>query len=248
NLGEAQNIRYEKGHEHEKPDHQKSLEPAASCGKRVEPRGEPLDFVVAHGVDTDLRFIGAHALPLKRGPDVGPVKKRTQKLASILPGSLDAIRRDQLGLHSRNRQTQGAQADDKSVRDGPFKAWHLLSSSLEQAGLSYTRLFMRARACPLPRGPCRLRRGWRARQRNGTKGAVVHAHRHAICIALLHVLLDLAPSDRTGRPEERDRGTASPDRLLAGSGSACRRSGAAHLIAYLDGPDGLDRAAQRTAA
>src|SRR5207247_7317392 len=90
--------------------------------------------------------------------------------------------------------------------------------------------------------------GGRARQRNGTKGAVVHAHRHAICIALLHVLLDLAPSDRTGRPEERDRGTASPDRLLAGSGSACRRSGAARLIAYLDGPDGLDRAAQRTAA
>src|SRR5438034_2918323 len=90
--------------------------------------------------------------------------------------------------------------------------------------------------------------GGRARQRNGTKGAVVHAHRHAICIALLHVLLDLAPSDRTARPEERDRIATSPNRLLAdAAGAARRRSGTARLIAHLDAPDGLDRAAQRTA-
>src|SRR5258707_15830462 len=84
----------------------------------------------------------------------------------------------------------------------------------------------------------------RARQGNGAKGAVVHTHRHSICIAFLHVLLDLAPGDRASRPEERDRGATSPYRLVAGAaGPACRRSGT-RFIAHLDGPAGLDRPAQ----
>src|SRR5438477_7036100 len=87
----------------------------------------------------------------------------------------------------------------------------------------------------------------RARQRNGAKGAVVHAHRRSICIALLRVLFDLAAGDRASGPKERDRSATSPDRLLAGARPACRRSGAARFIAHLDDPDGLDRTAQSAA-
>src|SRR5207245_868198 len=76
----------------------------------------------------------------------------------------------------------------------------------------------------------------------------VHAHCDAICIALLHVFLDLVPGNRAFGPEERDRGATSPARLLAGAaGPARRSSGAGRFIAYLDGPDGLDRPAQSTA-
>ena len=73
----------------------------------------------------------------------------------------------------------------------------------------------------------------RARQGNGAIGAVVHAHRHSICIALLRVLFDLAAGDRASGPEERDRSATSPDRLLAGAWPACRRSGTARFIAQL---------------
>src|SRR5258707_8770583 len=45
----------------------------------------------------------------------------------------------------------------------------------------------------------------RARQGNGAKGAVVHTHRHSICIAFLHVLLDLAPRSEEHTSELQSR-------------------------------------------
>src|SRR6266480_3025994 len=74
----------------------------------------------------------------------------------------------------------------------------------------------------------------RARPRNRAKGAVVHAHGHSICIALLHVLLDIAPGDRVSRPEKRGHGATSPYCLVGGA--ACRRPGTARFIAHLAGP------------
>ena len=75
----------------------------------------------------DSLLVGTHAAPLKRGPDVGPVKKRTEKLARKLrlQGGFDPVRCNQLGLRGRNRHTQGAQADDENACDGPVEAWHL---------------------------------------------------------------------------------------------------------------------------
>src|SRR2546423_8239532 len=84
----------------------------------------------------------------------------------------------------------------------------------------------------------------RARQRNGAKGAVVHAHRHSICIALLRVLFDLSAGDRASGPKQRDRSATAPDRLLPTARPAFRRSLTARLIPNIAVPHGLADTAQ----